>query len=245
MTIILLKLSRGGYIQFWYLDVQDFCGLKDLHKLRVLYCAMYCCNLLRYIKMYIMPCLTVVITGGNRIEKAGAESEKVIWLNCIIQPFARQYFDATSSLQMLAANDSKVYFFVRHLWRLEKLSHFLCILPSIIQDNSTFDGTKFTTSCSRYESYELYTTGTNNLPVMVSISFVNLEVTTVNKWQLQFIFFEVTWQQASKHLNKSIIGGNVGTYWSECLVVSGEEEAKGKFWSSWFKLCGMWHCFNW
>jgi hypothetical protein len=65
--------------------------------------------------MYIMPCLTVVITGGNRIEKAGAESEKVIWLNCIIQPFARQYFDATSSLQMLAANDSKVYFFVRHL----------------------------------------------------------------------------------------------------------------------------------
>jgi hypothetical protein len=41
--------------------------------------------------------------------------------------------------------------------------------------------------------------------------------------------FEVTWQQASKHINKSIIGATVSVYRSECLVVSGEEEAKVKF----------------
>jgi hypothetical protein len=48
-------------------------------------------------------------------KKAGADSEKLTWLNCIIQPFARQCFDTTSALQLLATNDSKVFFFVRHL----------------------------------------------------------------------------------------------------------------------------------
>jgi len=40
-----------------------------------------------------------------------------------------------------------------------------------------------------------------------------------------------------KHINKSIIGATMSRYRSQCLVVSGEEGAKGKFWSSWFKLC--------
>jgi hypothetical protein len=51
----------------------------------------------------------------------------------------------------------------------------------------------------------------------------------VDKRQLQFIFFEVTWQQATKHINKSIIGATVSVYRSECLVVRGEEETKVKF----------------
>jgi hypothetical protein len=44
---------------------------------------------------------------------------------------------------------------------------------------------------------------------------------------------------------KSIIFSTVSMYRSQTLVVSCEKEAKGKFWSSWFKSCGMWQCFNW
>jgi len=35
----------------------------------------------------------MVITGGNRMKKAGAKSEKETWLNCIIQPFSRELRD--------------------------------------------------------------------------------------------------------------------------------------------------------
>jgi hypothetical protein len=58
---------------------------------------------------------------------------------------------------------------------------------------------------------------------------VNLKVTTFEQRQLRFSFDEVTWQHASKHINKSIIGATVSKCRSQCLVVSGEEEAKGKF----------------
>ena len=58
---------------------------------------------------------------------------------------------------------------------------------------------------------------------------VNLKATTFEQCQLQYSFVEVTWQQASKHINKSIIGATVSMCRSQCLVVSGEEEAKGKF----------------
>jgi len=30
-----------------------------------------------------------------------------------------------------------------------------------------------------------------------------------------------------------------------CLVVGGDKEGKGKFWSSWFKPFRMGHCINW
>jgi hypothetical protein len=36
----------------------------------------------------------MAITGGNRMKKAGAKSEKEMWPNCIIQPFARESRDA-------------------------------------------------------------------------------------------------------------------------------------------------------
>jgi hypothetical protein len=62
---------------------------------------------------------------------------------------------------------------------------------------------------------------------------------------LQFTLFEVTWQQASKHISKSIICGTVSMLRSECLVVSGEKGAKGKFWCSWSKSFRFWNCFNW
>jgi hypothetical protein len=51
----------------------------------------------------------------------------------------------------------------------------------------------------------------------------------LEKRQLQFIFFEVTWQQATKHINKSISGATLSVYRSECLVVRGEEEQKLSF----------------
>jgi len=53
-----------------------------------------------------------------------------------------------------------------------------------------------------------------------------LEVTTFEQRQLRFSFDEVTWQQVSKHINKSIIGATVSMCRSQCLVVSGEEEVK-------------------
>jgi hypothetical protein len=36
---------------------------------------------------------------------AAAKSRKEAWLNYTIQPFARQFFDAISSVQLLAAKD--------------------------------------------------------------------------------------------------------------------------------------------
>jgi hypothetical protein len=51
----------------------------------------------------------------------------------------------------------------------------------------------------------------------------------VNKSQLQYCFFEITWQQASKHINKSIIVATLSMYRSGCLVVSGEKEEKESF----------------
>ena len=58
---------------------------------------------------------------------------------------------------------------------------------------------------------------------------VNLEVTNFVQRQLRYTFFEVTWQQYHKHINKSIIDATVSMCRSECLVVSGEEEVKGQF----------------
>jgi hypothetical protein len=51
----------------------------------------------------------------------------------------------------------------------------------------------------------------------------------VNKSQLQYCFFEITWQQASKHINKSIIVATLSMYRAECLVVSGEKEENESF----------------
>jgi len=48
----------------------------------------------------------VLITRRNWIKKAGAKSEKETWLKCTIPPFAREFFNAISSLQLLAGNDS-------------------------------------------------------------------------------------------------------------------------------------------
>jgi hypothetical protein len=117
------------------------------------------------------------------------------------------------------------------------ISNFYCIRPSINQDNSTFLGNKFTNSCSRNEYWELYTQQEIKFYLYyVSLSFVILEVTTVDMWQLQFIFFEVKCPQDSKHINKSIIVATLSMCRSECLVVRGEKEGKGKFWSSCFKF---------
>ena len=46
---------------------------------------------------------------------------------------------------------------------------------------------------------------------------------------LKFSIVDVTWQQASKHLKKSISGATASIYHSQRLVLSGEEERKGKF----------------
>ena len=46
---------------------------------------------------------------------------------------------------------------------------------------------------------------------------------------LKFSIVDVTWQQSSKYLKKSISGATASIYRSQRLVLSGEEETKGKF----------------
>jgi hypothetical protein len=57
----------------------------------------------------------VFCTAGNRKEMAVAKSEKEARLNYTIQPFVRDFFDAISSVQLLAANDSHVFFSINPL----------------------------------------------------------------------------------------------------------------------------------
>jgi len=72
------------------------------------------CNILLYLVKVLEnthhPLSDIGYHWREQEKKAGAKSEKVKWLNCIIQPFARQCFHATSSLQLLAANDSNFFF---------------------------------------------------------------------------------------------------------------------------------------
>jgi len=51
----------------------------------------------------------VIFTLGNR-KILGAMSEKETWLNYTIHPFARENFDIISSVQLLAAKASHVFF---------------------------------------------------------------------------------------------------------------------------------------
>jgi hypothetical protein len=77
------------------------------------------------------------------------------------------------------------------------------------------------------------------VPVLgLSLTFDNLKAPNVEQCQLPFAFVVVTWQQASKHVNKSIIGATVSMYRSQCLVVSGDKEEKGRFGSSRLNPCG-------
>jgi hypothetical protein len=50
------------------------------------------------------------------IEKmAGTKSEENTWLYYTIQPFDRQFFDAITSLQVVASSDWHVFFFLKHM----------------------------------------------------------------------------------------------------------------------------------
>jgi len=55
----------------------------------------------------------VLVTRGNRIKKAGAKSGKETWLNCTLPPFAGEFFEAISSLQLLEENDSNYVVFCK------------------------------------------------------------------------------------------------------------------------------------
>jgi hypothetical protein len=52
------------------------------------------------------------------------KSEKEKGLNYTVQPFARQFFDTISSVQLLAANDSHVYFSAKYLCITDNVSAF-------------------------------------------------------------------------------------------------------------------------
>jgi len=79
----------------------------------------------------------------------------------------------------------------------------------------------------------------------VDFKFLHWLLPIIDQYQWQFVVIEVTWQQASKQTNKSTICETVSVYRSQCIDVSGVKKAQGKFWSSCFKPCGLWHCFNW
>jgi hypothetical protein len=52
------------------------------------------------------------------------KSEKEKGLNYTVQPFARQFFDNISSVQLLAAKDSHVYFSLKHRCITDNISAF-------------------------------------------------------------------------------------------------------------------------
>jgi len=45
-------------------------------------------------------------------------------------------------------------------------------------------------------------------------------------------------------INKSINDATVSMFRSQCLFVSGEEISESIVWSSWFRPCWKWRCFN-
>jgi len=55
----------------------------------------------------------MVITGGNRMKKAGAKSEKETWPNCIIPPFSRELRDGICNC--LQQKPESFLFSVKHL----------------------------------------------------------------------------------------------------------------------------------
>ena len=56
----------------------------------------------------------------------------------------------------------------------------------------------------------------------VDIRFLQWLLPFIAQYQWQFAFIKVTWQQASKHINKSIFCATVTMYPSQFLSVSGE-----------------------
>ena len=141
--IIMLYLSHGLYsvlIFRWtsFLYATGFTPTPCFAPYSVLLLSLF-----NYLKLWNILCLTVVIIRGYRTKKAGANSEKETWLNCTIQPFSRAFFDAISSLHLIASNDSKMFLFCKifmKTWQL--ISSILCIN----EDNSTFLGNKITNS---------------------------------------------------------------------------------------------------
>ena len=63
----------------------------------------------------------------------------------------------------------------------------------------------------------------------------------VVQYQWQFAFIEVTWQLASKHINKWIMCETVSMYRSQCVAVSGVKGSGSEI----LKLFEICHCFNW
>jgi len=55
----------------------------------------------------------VVFTAGNIRQLAFGKSDKETWVNYTIQPFARQFFDVISFVQLLEAKDFHVFFFLK------------------------------------------------------------------------------------------------------------------------------------
>jgi hypothetical protein len=53
---------------------------------------------------------------------AGVKSEKEARLNYTIQPFAKLFFDAISSVQLLAESDSQLFFSLKPFCRSGNLS---------------------------------------------------------------------------------------------------------------------------
>jgi len=55
-------------------------------------------------------CLLVVFVERTRRNMAGSKSDKDAWPKYTIQPFARPFFDAISSVQLPVVKDTQVFF---------------------------------------------------------------------------------------------------------------------------------------
>jgi len=57
----------------------------------------------------------VVFTAGNIKQLAVGKSDKETWLKYTFQPFARQFFDVISFVQLIEAKDFHAFFFLKPL----------------------------------------------------------------------------------------------------------------------------------
>ena len=129
---------------------------------------------------------------------------KTVRRNSNIQPFARQLFDDILSVQL---PQQKILncISLKLLWISD--IYFTFIMRSNFQTLRSFffPLQQFHNLLQLVlELRTLHTVGANKCTWILSLSLshsnANLEVTTVEQWQLQMIF-EVTWQRASKHFN--------------------------------------------
>ena len=156
-------------------------------------------------------CLTVVFTAGNRKNMAATKSEKSE--SELQHSVIRQRVLWWRFIRATACSKKRSCFFLsKTFWRSD--IYLTLIMHSILRKLSSFAVSRQQFQKLLQLLGELRTLHTVSTSKCAWIRFVyQLLIWSSRLWNSdKLAFFEVTWQQASKHINKSIIGATVSTY---------------------------------